>query len=41
LIKDETKNAVIDQYEKFLHEAQKQKMKDLWDNEEDEAWYEV
>jgi hypothetical protein len=41
LIKDETKNAVIDQYYKFLHESQRQKMKDLWGNEEDEAWHEV
>jgi hypothetical protein len=41
MIKNETKNATIDQYDKFLHEVQKQKMKDLWDNEEDEAWNEV
>jgi len=41
LIENETKNAAKDQYDKFLHEAQKQKMKDLWDNEEDEAWNEV
>jgi|YelNatPaOPRAMG01_1025707.scaffolds.fasta_scaffold108590_3 predicted nucleic-acid-binding protein len=41
LIKNETNNVAIDQYDKFLHEAQKQKMKDLWDNEEDEAWNEV
>ena len=41
MIQNETKNATIDQYDKFLHEAQKQKMKDLWDNEEDEAWNEV
>jgi len=27
-----------DQYDKFLHVAQKQKMKELWDNKEDEAW---
>ncbi|MBI4176240.1 MAG: hypothetical protein HY518_03480 [Candidatus Aenigmarchaeota archaeon] len=27
-----------DQYDKFLHEIQKQKMKELWDNEEDEDW---
>jgi|GEM_PF-5692209 len=26
------------QYDKFLHEAQKQKMRELWDNSEDEAW---
>lgn len=41
MIENETKNATIDQYDKFLHEAQKQKMKELWDNEEDEAWNEV
>ena len=41
MIQNETKNATIDQYDKFLHEAQKQKMKELWDNEEDEAWNEV
>ena len=27
-----------DQYDKFLHQMQKQKMKELWDNKEDEAW---
>lgn len=27
-----------DHYDKFLHYIQKQKMKELWDNEEDEAW---
>ena len=27
-----------DQYDKFLHVVQKQKMKELWDNREDEAW---
>ena len=41
MIKNETKNATIDQYDKFLNEVQKQKMKDLWDNEEDEAWDEI
>lgn len=41
MIKNEIKNAAIDQYDKFLHEAQKQKMKELWDNQEDEAWNEV
>jgi hypothetical protein len=24
--------------DKFLHYAQKDKMKELWDNKEDEAW---
>jgi hypothetical protein len=27
-----------DQYDKFLHEIQKTKMKELWNNKEDEAW---
>lgn len=27
-----------DQYDKFLHHIQKQKMKELWDTQEDEAW---
>ena len=26
------------QYDEFLHEIQRLKMKELWDNEEDEAW---
>ena len=27
-----------DQYDKFLHTIQQQKMKELWDNKADEAW---
>lgn len=27
-----------DQYDKFLHEIQKLKMKELWNNKQDEAW---
>ena len=27
-----------DQYDKFLHKIQQVKMKELWDNKEDEAW---
>ncbi len=27
-----------DQYDAFLHKIQQQKMKELWDNKEDEAW---
>ncbi len=27
-----------DQYDKFLHQIQKKKMRELWDNKEDEAW---
>ena len=26
------------QYDEFLHKIQQQKMKELWDNKEDEAW---
>ena len=26
------------QYDEFLHKIQKAKKKELWDNEEDEAW---
>ena len=26
------------QYDEFLHRIQQEKMKELWDNEEDEAW---
>jgi len=25
-------------YDEFLHKVQQQKMKELWDNKEDEAW---
>ncbi|MEK6881006.1 MAG: hypothetical protein AABY22_15415 [Nanoarchaeota archaeon] len=34
LIKSKRKN----QYDEFLHKIQQQKMKELWDNKEDEAW---
>jgi len=27
-----------DQYDEFLHKIQQAKMKELWDNKEDEAW---
>ncbi len=30
-----------DNYDKFLHHAQQSKMKELWDNKEDEAWNDV
>ena len=26
------------QYDEFLHKVQQQKMKELWDNKEDEEW---
>lgn len=30
-----------DTYDKFLHKIQQPKMKELWDNKEDEAWESV
>ncbi len=35
------KNQKESQYDRFLHEIQKKKMKELWDNEYDEAWEKV
>ncbi len=35
LFKNVKKN---NQYDEFLHKIQQQKMKELWDNKEDEAW---
>lgn len=29
------------QYDEFLHKIQQPKMKELWDNKEDEAWEDV
>ncbi|MBU2560304.1 hypothetical protein KKA03_05365 [archaeon] len=29
------------QYDEFLHKTQQPKMKELWDNKEDEAWEDV
>ncbi len=29
------------QYDRFLHQIQQQKMKELWDNKEDEEWENV
>lgn len=31
-------NKRINQYDEFLHKIQQTKMKELWDNEEDEVW---
>ena len=28
----------MNQYDEFLHKIQQHKMKELWDNKEDEAW---
>ena len=33
-----TKEKERNQYDKFLHKIQQQKMKELWDNKKDEAW---
>lgn len=32
------KRKPTNQYDEFLHKIQQQKMKELWDNKEDEAW---
>ncbi|MDR0373683.1 MAG: hypothetical protein LBI79_09090 [Nitrososphaerota archaeon] len=37
-IAQESKNKKKKQYDEFLHTIQQAKMKELWDNEEDEAW---
>jgi hypothetical protein len=29
------------QYDEFLHRIQQAKMKELWDNPEDEAWHDA
>lgn len=33
--------SIINQYDEFLHKIQQDKMKELWDNKEDEAWENV
>lgn len=33
-----TKLQERNQYDEFLHKVQQPKMKELWDNKEDEAW---
>lgn len=35
------KSSKENNYDRFLHEIQKKKMKELWDNEYDEAWEKV
>ncbi|MDI9577533.1 MAG: hypothetical protein QM398_05300 [Thermoproteota archaeon] len=37
LIKN-AKESCTRQYDEFLHSVQQQKMRELWGNEEDEAW---
>ncbi len=36
--RDIEKKVKKDSCEKFMNEAQRQKIKELWDNKEDEAW---
>jgi hypothetical protein len=31
----------MNQYDEFLHKVQQEKMKELWDNKEDEVWENV
>jgi hypothetical protein len=38
LIKTTKEHRSQRQYDEFLHTIQQAKMKELWDNEEDEAW---
>jgi hypothetical protein len=38
LIKNAKETKKRKQYDEFLHTIQQAKMKELWDNEEDEAW---
>jgi hypothetical protein len=38
LIKTAKESSNRRQYDEFLHTIQQKKMKELWDNEEDEAW---
>lgn len=38
LIKTAKENKKRRQYDEFIHRIQQAKMKELWDNEEDEAW---
>jgi hypothetical protein len=38
LIKTAKESKKPRQYDEFIHKIQQAKMKELWDNEEDEAW---
>ena len=38
LIKNAKESRKTGQYDEFIHKIQQAKMKELWDNEEDEAW---
>jgi mRNA-degrading endonuclease RelE of RelBE toxin-antitoxin system len=33
--------SINNQYDEFLHKIQQDKMKEIWDNKEDEAWENV
>ena len=35
------KSQLKNQYDEFLHKVQQEKMKELWDNKEDEFWDQV
>lgn len=41
MIKVFKKTKERNQYDEFLHKIQQPKMKELWDNKEDEAWENV
>lgn len=41
MIKIFKKTKERNQYDEFLHKIQQPKMKELWDNKEDEAWENV
>ena len=41
LIKTSKESKKRKQYDEFLHTIQQAKMKELWDNDEDEAWENV
>ena len=41
LMKNAKESSNRRQYDEFLHTIQQKKMKELWDNEEDEAWQNV
>ncbi|TFH29334.1 MAG: hypothetical protein E4G98_04020 [Promethearchaeota archaeon] len=38
LLKSYEKTKAHNQYDDFLHKIQQMKMRELWDNEEDDAW---
>ena len=41
LIKFYKNVSINNQYDEFLHKIQQEKMKELWDNKEDEVWENV